>query len=65
MRQTALEEGRHFLLLKQRLNALNYDYGCMPVIPKLSKAIIQTNCSFIERIAIISLVHEGRGVKAV
>lgn len=43
MKETALEEGSHFLLLKGRLNALGYDYGFMPVIPKLTQAITQTN----------------------
>lgn len=37
----------------------------MPVIPKLSHAIRETEKSLIERIGVISLMHEGRGVKAV
>ena len=65
MKDIALEEGHHFTLLKERLAMMGYHYGCMPVIPKLSLVIEQTNHSLIERIALISLVHEGRGVKAV
>jgi uncharacterized ferritin-like protein (DUF455 family) len=37
----------------------------MPVIPKLSLAIKETEHNLIERIGVISLMHEGRGVKAV
>jgi uncharacterized ferritin-like protein (DUF455 family) len=37
----------------------------MPVIPKLTLAIRDTEDSLIERIGVISLMHEGRGVKAV
>jgi uncharacterized ferritin-like protein (DUF455 family) len=65
MRRIALEEGSHFTLLKSRLVELGHDYGCMPVIPKLSYAIKNTESSLIERIGVISLMHEGRGVKAV
>lgn len=65
MRDIAIEEGSHFNLLTGRLVKLGYDYGCMPVIPKLSLAIKETEGNLIERIAVISLVHEGRGVKAV
>ena len=42
MKNIALEEGSHFNLLKGRLMKLGYDYGCMPVIPKLSLAIRET-----------------------
>lgn len=42
MRDIALEEGSHFNLLTGRLVQLGYDYGCMPVIPKLSLAIKET-----------------------
>jgi uncharacterized ferritin-like protein (DUF455 family) len=65
MREVALEEGGHFIMLRNRLRELGYDYGCMPVIPKLSYAIKDTESSLIERIGVISLMHEGRGVKAV
>jgi len=65
MREIALEEGSHYVLLRKRLVELGYDYGCMPVIPKLTKAINDTQGSLIKRICVISLIHEGRGVKAV
>lgn len=42
MRSIALEEATHFNLLRSRLIELGYDYGCMPVIPKLSLAIKDT-----------------------
>ena len=35
------------------------------MIPKLSLAIQKTANDLIERIAVISLVHEGKGVQAV
>ena len=35
------------------------------MIPKLSLAIEETSNDLIERIAVISLVHEGKGVQAV
>jgi uncharacterized ferritin-like protein (DUF455 family) len=44
---------------------LHCDYGDLPVIPKLSKAINDTQDSLIKRICVISLIHEGHGVKAV
>lgn len=65
MQRVALEEGSHFMLLKGRLQDQGYDYGYLPVIPKLSLAIQETTDNIIDRIAVISLVHEGRGVKAV
>lgn len=37
----------------------------MPVIPKLTFAIKQTEHSLLDRIGVISLMHEGRGVQAV
>ena len=65
MQKVALEEGSHFMLLKKRLTDQGYDYGSLPVIPKLSRAIQETSSNLIERIAVISLVHEGKGVQAV
>jgi uncharacterized ferritin-like protein (DUF455 family) len=44
---------------------LGSDYGRLPVIAKLTTAINDTQDSLIKRICVISLVHEGRGVKAV
>lgn len=65
MRALALDEATHFLQLQSRLSQLGYSYGSIPVIPKLALAIDSTSQSLIDRIAVISLVHEGRGVKAV
>jgi uncharacterized ferritin-like protein (DUF455 family) len=60
----ALEEGHHFTLLQQRLSELGHPYGRLPVITGLTRNISETADNVIDRLIIISLVQEGKGLDA-
>ena len=57
MKRIALDEGDHFCLLNDRLEALGWKYGSIPVIDQLCLAIQETKTSLVERMARISLLH--------
>ena len=65
MRRISSDEGRHCLMLMERLKGLGYNYGDLPVISSLTKIIQETEHDLLSRIGLISLVHEGQGRKAV
>ena len=65
MRRVSADEGRHCLMLIDRLKGLGYDYGDLPVISSLTKVIQETQDDLLSRIGLISLVHEGQGRRAV
>lgn len=52
-------------MLQNRLTALNYPYGQLPVITGLTENIGKSCGNIIERIIVISLVQEGKGLDAI
>ncbi|THU85532.1 DUF455-domain-containing protein [Dendrothele bispora CBS 962.96] len=60
----ALDESKHFTLLRARLSAISPStpYGSMPVHASLWDSASLTSQSFRARLAIIHLVHEARGL---
>lgn len=60
----ALEEANHFRLLYERLVQMRYPYGSLPVINGLTRNIAETSNSLLDRLVVISLVQEGKGLDA-
>jgi uncharacterized ferritin-like protein (DUF455 family) len=47
------------------LKQLGIDFGNFPVISNLTNTIYLTDKDVMMRLAIISIVHEGRGIKSI
>ncbi|KDQ51809.1 hypothetical protein JAAARDRAFT_198874 [Jaapia argillacea MUCL 33604] len=62
--KVALDEAKHFFLLRARLEALSPStpYGSLPVHAGLWESAWVTRGSLLSRLAIIHLVHEARGL---
>ena len=60
--QVAAEEGTHFLLLADRLQALDSHYGAMPAHDGLWQSALDTADDLLARLAIVPLVLEARGL---
>jgi uncharacterized ferritin-like protein (DUF455 family) len=60
----ALEEAKHFTLLHNRLREFSSPYGSLPVITGLTINIANTIEGLLERLIVISLVQEGKGLDA-
>ncbi len=60
--QVADEEARHFHLLRQRLNALGYDYGDFPAHNGLWEMAQKTAFDPMVRMALVPRVLEARGL---
>ncbi|KAJ4482059.1 DUF455-domain-containing protein [Lentinula aciculospora] len=58
----ALDESKHFSLLRARLTAFSVPYGSLPVHASLWDSATLTSRSLLSRLAIIHLVHEARGL---
>ncbi len=58
----AAEEGKHFLMLAARLEALGSYYGALPAHDGLWQAALRTSGNLLERLAIAPLTHEARGL---
>ncbi|KAJ3976915.1 hypothetical protein EV361DRAFT_958287 [Lentinula raphanica] len=58
----ALDESKHFSLLRARLAAFSTTYGSLPVHASLWDSAALTSRSLLSRLAIIHLVHEARGL---
>jgi len=56
------DEARHFVLLSDRLEALGAFYGSKPVHDGLWESAMETKDSLLCRLAIMHIVHEGRGL---
>jgi len=60
--KVADEEGKHFLLLQQRLAALGGSYGDLPAHDGLWQAAEATAGDLLARLAVVPLVLEARGL---
>jgi uncharacterized ferritin-like protein (DUF455 family) len=60
--QVADDEARHFTLLRNRLRALDADYGDLPAHDGLWRAATDTRGDLFARLAIVPLVLEARGL---
>ena len=60
----AAEEAEHFLLLRQRLQALGYDYGDFPAHNTLWEMAQKTDHDVLVRMALVPRVMEARGLDA-
>ncbi|KAJ4491460.1 hypothetical protein C8J55DRAFT_281031 [Lentinula edodes] len=58
----ALDESKHFSLLRARLTAFSTPYGSLPIHASLWDSATLTSRSLLSRLAIIHLVHEARGL---
>ncbi|KAF9077822.1 hypothetical protein BDP27DRAFT_1311720 [Rhodocollybia butyracea] len=58
----ALDESKHFSLLRARLSSFSTPYGSLPVHASLWESASLTSRSLLSRLAIIHLVHEARGL---
>lgn len=56
------EEGKHFLLLAERLAALDFTYGDLPAHDGLWQAAEETAHDLLARLAVVPLVLEARGL---
>lgn len=56
------EEGKHFLLLSDRLEALGSHYGALPAHDGLWEAAEATASDLLARLAVVPLVLEARGL---
>ena len=56
------EEGKHFLLLRERLADLNAAYGDLPAHDGLWEAATETAGDLLARLAVVPLVLEARGL---
>ena len=65
MARIGKDEGRHSLMLINRLAELGTPYGTLPVIGNLSNTINKTQGDIFGRLALIWIVHEGRGTQAI
>lgn len=60
--QVAFEEAKHFNLVRQRLQALDADYGDMPAHDGLWQAAHDTRNDLTARLAVVPLILEARGL---
>ena len=60
--QVAFEEAKHFNLVRQRLHALDADYGDMPAHDGLWQAAHDTRNDLTARLAVVPLILEARGL---
>lgn len=60
--RVADDEARHFLMLEQRLNALDAIYGDLPAHDGLWEAAFATRNDPLARLAVVPLVLEARGL---
>lgn len=60
--KVADEEGKHFLMLQERLEALGGSYGDLPAHDGLWQAAETTSSDLLDRLAIVPLVLEARGL---
>lgn len=60
--QVAAEEAEHFLLMRERLQQLGYDYGDFPAHDGLWDMATQTGSDVLERMALVPRVLEARGL---
>ncbi len=60
--QVAFEEAKHFTLVRQRLQALDADYGDMPAHDGLWQAAHDTRNDLTARLAVVPLILEARGL---
>src|SRR3546814_3582589 len=56
------EEGKHYLLLAERLAALGFAYGDLPAHDGLWQAAEETAHDLLARLAVVPLVLEARGL---
>lgn len=56
------EEGKHYLLLPERLEALGFAYGDLPAHDGLWQAAEETAYDLLARLAVVPLVLEARGL---
>lgn len=52
-------------MLINRLQELGVKFGDLPVISNLSDTVLATKEDLLARIAQISIVHEGKGIKSI
>ena len=60
----AAQEASHFLALQELLISQKNDYGFMPGLDTIRVEIDKTKQSLIERVAVLALIQEGRGLDA-
>lgn len=60
--QVAFEEAKHFNLVRQRLQALDADYGDLPAHDGLWQAAHDTRNDLTARLAVVPLILEARGL---
>lgn len=60
--EVCFQEACHFASWRDRLGALACDYGSLPVHDGLWRAAYETRNDLLERLAIINMVHEARGL---
>jgi len=58
------DEARHFLMLYDRLEAHGFTYPSMPVNKNILLDLQKTKDSLLDRIAMVSLTHEAKGLDA-
>ena len=63
--KVADEEATHFLLLKNYLNKLQYDYGNFPAHDSLWEMVEKTKGDILARMALVPRTMEARGLDAV
>lgn len=63
--QCAKEEAGHFILLRQRLIEMGYDYGSFPVHNGLWEMAVTTGGDLMDRMGIIQRVFEARALDVV
>lgn len=63
--KVAVEEATHFLLLKNYLNTLQYDYGDFPAHDSLWEMVEKTKGDILARMALVPRTMEARGLDAV
>jgi len=61
--QVAFEEAKHFNLVRERLRALDADYGDMPAHDGLWQAAHDTRNDLTARLAVVPLILEARGLE--
>lgn len=60
--RVALEETKHFMLLRKRLQGMNYDYGDFPAHNGLWKIAEDTAHDILLRLAVVPRILEARGL---
>ncbi|KAJ3096017.1 hypothetical protein HDU97_006318 [Phlyctochytrium planicorne] len=60
--KVATDEARHFTYLVERLDAHNCKYGDLPIHGALWESAKISSGSLLERLAIVHMVHEARGL---